>query len=242
MKHWTLTLHTKPYVSPPEFTIICLTEGGPATTVSWRRPNGDIVQQGDSDYETCQSIVDTRNSVYENRLQVRGREGGQWACSVRNNIYYHNLRHSVVTYLTVEGMYCNVCIELFFIIVLLDSLVAEEPTSLSISSQSNSTHVNVTVNWELPENWNSPGKRVTSYVIYYQAKGGEASSVQVSGGKTKRYSLNGLQRGVTYNISIVALSRHLPSPLVGPVTLIPSMPIKVPMVALEVNCFCNVTL
>ena len=115
MKHWTLTLHTEPNVSPPEFTIIYLTEGGPATTVLWRRPNRAIVQQGDSDHETSQIIVDTSNSVYENRLQVRGREGGQWICRVSNNIndYYHNLRHSVATSLTVEGMYCNVCIELF---------------------------------------------------------------------------------------------------------------------------------
>ena len=102
------------------------------------------------------------------------------------------------------------------IIVLLDSLVAGEPTSLSISSQSNSTHVNITVTWELPG-------RVTGYVIYYQAKGGAVSSVMVSGANTERNLLNGLQRGVTYNISIVALSRHLPSPLVGPVTLIPGM-------------------
>ena len=61
-------LHTEPYVSPPEFTIICLTEGGPATTVLWRRPNGAIVQEGDSDHETSQIIVNTQNSVYENRL------------------------------------------------------------------------------------------------------------------------------------------------------------------------------
>ncbi|CAI8019748.1 hypothetical protein GBAR_LOCUS11852 [Geodia barretti] len=33
--------------------------------------------------------------------------------------------------------------------------------------------------------------------------------------------LDGLQRGVTYYISIVALSPHLPSPLVGPITVIP---------------------
>ena len=54
-------LHTEPYVSPPEFTVICLTEGGPATAVLWWRPNGAIVQQGDSDHETSQIIVDTIN-------------------------------------------------------------------------------------------------------------------------------------------------------------------------------------
>ena len=33
--------------------------------------------------------------------------------------------------------------------------------------------------------------------------------------------MDGLQRGVTYYISLVALSPHLPSPLVGPITVIP---------------------
>ena len=59
---------------------------------------------------------------------------------------------------------------------------------------------------------------VTDYVIYYQPKGGAVSSDKVSGGETESHLLDGLQRGVTYNIFIVALSDHLPSPLVGPVT------------------------
>ena len=63
------------------------------------------------------------------------------------------------------------------------------------------------------------GDPVTGYVIYYQPKGGAVSSDEVSGGETESHSLAALQRGVTYNISIVALSDHLPSPLVGPVTV-----------------------
>ena len=84
-------LHTEPYVSPPEFTIICLTEGGPATTVLWQRPNGGRVHQGDN--ETSQIILNTTNSVYENRLRVRGREGGTYYCIISNNIkdYFPNL-------------------------------------------------------------------------------------------------------------------------------------------------------
>ena len=39
----------------------------------------------------------------------------------------------------------------------------------------------------------------------------------VSGGES--HLLDGLHRGVTYNISIVALSYQLPSLLVGPVTV-----------------------
>ena len=65
--------------------------------------------------------------------------------------------------------------------------------------------------------WESPGGPVTGYVIYYQSKRGAVSSDMVSG--RENHLLDGLQRGVTYNISIVALSQHLPSLLVGPVTV-----------------------
>ena len=80
-------LHTEPNVSPPEFTLTCRSVGGPATTVSWQR-NGATVEE-DSDHETSQIIVDTTaNTVYENRLRVRGREGGEYQCTVsgRNSI------------------------------------------------------------------------------------------------------------------------------------------------------------
>ena len=69
------------------------------------------------------------------------------------------------------------------------------------------------------------GDPVTGYVIYYQPEGEAVSSDMVSGGETETHLLDDLQRGVTYNISIVALSLHLPSLLVGPVTVVASMSI-----------------
>ena len=80
--------------------------------------------------------------------------------------------------------------------------------------ESNSTHVDITVSWESPDDYDTIG-----YVIYYQPKGGPVISDSVFGGETDTHSLDGLQRGVTYNISLVALSPHLPSPLVGPITV-----------------------
>ena len=56
-------------------------------------------------------------------------------------------------------------------------------------------------------------------MIYYQTEGGPVISDKVSGGERETHSLDGLQRGVTYNISILALSQHLPSPLIGPVSV-----------------------
>ena len=90
--------------------------------------------------------------------------------------------------------------------------MAREPGNLTaVISESNSTHVNISVSWE------SPGDPVTGYVIYYQPRGGPVISDRVTGGETDTHSLDGLQRGVTYYISIVALSPHLPSSQVGPI-------------------------
>ena len=102
--------------------------------------------------------------------------------------------------------------------------MAGKPTSLTaVISESDNTHVDITVSWE------SPGDPVTDgYVIYYQPKGGPVISDSVFGGETDTHSLDGLQRGVTYYISLVALSPHLPSPLVGPITVIPGEPLTSP--------------
>ena len=102
-----------------------------------------------------------------------------------------------------------------FISFFINYAVAGEPTNLTaLISESNSIHVNVTVSWE------PPADPVTGYVIYYQTNGGPVISDMVSGGETETHSLDGLQRGVTYYISILALSQHLPSPLVGNVTVV----------------------
>ena len=80
------TLHTEPSVSPPEFTIIFSTEGGPATHVLWLGPNGTVLQEN-SDHQMSQIVVDTsHNPVYENKLRVRGRESGKYICNIVNNV------------------------------------------------------------------------------------------------------------------------------------------------------------
>ena len=48
-------------------------------------------------------------------------------------------------------------------------------------------------------------------------------NIMVHGNETEKYLLEGLQIGVTYNISIVAVSHKLPSRLVGPITVIPGI-------------------
>ena len=57
------------------FTLTCVSKGGPATRVVWRRDGMEITEN--STYSTSQIIVDTSSiPVYNNTLRVRGREGG----------------------------------------------------------------------------------------------------------------------------------------------------------------------
>ena len=80
----TFTLESEANEDPPEFTLTCQSRGGPATEVEWRR-NGVRVEE-DSNHMTSQIIVDTSsNTVYNNTLRVRGREGGRYVCSMSNN-------------------------------------------------------------------------------------------------------------------------------------------------------------
>ena len=51
-------------------------------------------------------------------------------------------------------------------------------------------------------------------MIYYDGDDGSGGNVSVVGGSTDSYLLTGLQTGVTYSVSIVALSQHLPSEVV----------------------------
>ena len=56
----------------------------------------------DIDHETSQILVDTTaNTVYENRLRVRGREGGTYQCTVGNS--FGNSGSSRFGSFTVDG-------------------------------------------------------------------------------------------------------------------------------------------
>ena len=55
---------------------------------------------------------------------------------------------------------------------------------------------------------------MTGYQIYYQTEG-DQGSVDVSA-STTQHVLTGLCGGRNYSIYLVALSAHLPSPVVGP--------------------------
>ena len=91
----TFTLESEANEDPPEFTLTCQSRGGPVTEVEWRR-NGVRVEE-DSNHMTSQIIVDTsRNTVYNNTLRVRGREGGRYKCYT-TSIRYESLQGTTPT-------------------------------------------------------------------------------------------------------------------------------------------------
>ena len=63
----------------PQFTLTCISTGGPATTVIWTR-DSDTVTEGN------ETVLDDRvTAQYTHTLTVTGRLGGLYTCTVANN-------------------------------------------------------------------------------------------------------------------------------------------------------------
>ena len=63
----------------PQFTLTCITTGGPATTVTWTR-DSDTVTEGN------ETVLDDRvTAQYTHTLTVTGRLGGLYTCTVAND-------------------------------------------------------------------------------------------------------------------------------------------------------------
>ena len=60
---------------------------------------------------------------------------------------------------------------------------------------------------------------MTGYQVYWSGGGGSDSSNMSVGAGDTAVTITGLTPGLTYDVTIVALSDHLPSPVVGAVTV-----------------------
>ena len=62
-----------------QFTLTCISTGGPATTVTWTRDSVSVT-------EGNKTVLDNRTaSQYTHILTVTGRLGGLYTCTVANN-------------------------------------------------------------------------------------------------------------------------------------------------------------
>ena len=81
----------------PQFTLTCISTGGPATTVTW---TGDSVTVTEGN----KTVLDNQDtSQYTHTLTVTGRLGGLYTCTVTNNRPSNN---TASAQLTVQGT-CN---------------------------------------------------------------------------------------------------------------------------------------
>ena len=67
-------------VASPQFTLTCISTGGPATTVTWTRDSHTAVGERRSD------VVNGTTAQYANTLTVTGRLGGLYTCTVTNEV------------------------------------------------------------------------------------------------------------------------------------------------------------
>ena len=64
--------------SPHQFTLTCISTGGPATTVTWTRDSETVL--GDMTV-----LNNSETAQYTHTLTVSGRLGGLYQCNVSNN-------------------------------------------------------------------------------------------------------------------------------------------------------------
>ena len=78
----------------PQFTLTCISTGGPATTATWTRDSVTVT-------EGNKTVLDNREtSQYTHTLTVTGRLGGDYTCTVANNKPSEDSAQ-----LTVQGIY-----------------------------------------------------------------------------------------------------------------------------------------
>ena len=76
----SFTLNSDLNGESPQFTLTCISTGGPATTVTWTR-DSETVSEGN-----MTTVLDDRETAqYTHTLTVSGRLGGLYQCNVSNN-------------------------------------------------------------------------------------------------------------------------------------------------------------
>ena len=73
-----LTVDSDLYGESPQFTLTCVSTGGPATNVTWNKNSSELLMG-------VTVLDDTVTAQYNHKLTVTGRLLGQYQCTVSNN-------------------------------------------------------------------------------------------------------------------------------------------------------------
>ena len=81
----------------PQFTLTCISTGGPVTTVTWTRDPGPVMGDEMSVFDTSTAAT---TAQYTHTLTVTGRLGGLYTCTV-----YNDKPSAKSASFTVQGIY-----------------------------------------------------------------------------------------------------------------------------------------
>ena len=167
----------------PQFTLTCISTGGPATTATWTKDSTPVTEGNET------VLVNPTTAEYLHTLKVTGDIKGRYTCTVANNKPSNasaTIECEVVCNLVVI-VYCRAFsshpVQLIII------LVAKSATSLNINWEvTNATDVTYTLEWQfkigcLAENKENSGSITTN---------------------DTSYSITGLEEGSKYNITVSA--------------------------------------
>ena len=180
-----------------QFTLTCISSGGPATNVTWTR-NSEAVADG------MRTVLnDSVNAIYTHTLNVTGRLGGHYQCIVSNN-----KPSSDSSNISLQGDSIHIYIVSVYVVQLLYYTVASEPTNLTLKQDGS---MKITVSWDPP----SPPGHTVGYRVYYTTNNTEQctspadTTIDIS--DTTTITLTGLTGGCYYTVFVAGLSEHLPS-------------------------------
>ena len=175
-------------VSDSQFTLTCISTGGPATTVTWTRDSTTVTEGTET------VLVNTVTAEYVHTLQVIARQEGVYTCAISNRVSIISEELDVAG----ENLFW------YYFYAFLHHHPAPSPPSDVSVSQNGLNRLLVT--------WTpSQGPDVTGYTIYYQQQDGGPSGSVEAGQNDTSITIPGLIVGATYSISIVANSSTLPS-------------------------------
>ena len=172
----------------PQFTLTCISTGGPATTVTWTRDSTPVAEANET---VLQNPI---TAEYLHTLKVTGDIKGRYTCTVANS-----KPSNVSATMECEGgcMQPNILLLCYF------SSDPGQPSIILVAKSA--TSLNIT--------WNVSDKTDVTYTVEWQKTGCLAENQERNGSITTNdtsYSITGLEEGSKYNITVSA--GELPEP------------------------------
>ena len=171
----------------PQFTLTCISTGGPATTVTWTRDSVNVTEGTET------VLDDPLTAKYTHTLAVTPPLGLEYKCTIANN----KPSNQSATYI-LEGIYSVLLIVLDFGCYNFLYIAPGQPT----------IHTNEIADTTIFLSWSVPsGSVVDSYVLEWssdQYPGDEVENSTTMDGTLTNFTISDLRSDTNYNITVNA--------------------------------------